>query len=85
MVNRRQFLKLAGGGAASAAFAGFNLSVCARALAQQNTAFEDYKAIVCVFFAGGMDSFNLLVPNETQAYAQYVQTRGEQNQGGGDR
>ena len=32
---------------------------------QNNAPGEDYKAIVCVLFSGGIDSFNLLMPNGT--------------------
>ncbi len=35
----------------------------------------DYKALVCLLNAGGMDSFNMLVPRNTTAYNQYAATR----------
>ena len=37
----------------------------------------DYKALVCVFFAGGNDSFNMLAPVDEEGYAQYASARGE--------
>ncbi|MDT8999709.1 DUF1501 domain-containing protein [Paucibacter sp. APW11] len=37
---------------------------------------EDYRALVCVFLAGGCDGHNLLVPQEPTAYAAYRQIRG---------
>jgi uncharacterized protein (DUF1501 family) len=37
---------------------------------------DDYKALVCVFLAGGNDSFNLLVPSDTQRYGVYSASRG---------
>ena len=37
---------------------------------------DDYKAIVCVFLLGGIDSYNILVPQDIQAYADYLQVRG---------
>ncbi|MEM7010587.1 MAG: hypothetical protein AAF585_03795 [Verrucomicrobiota bacterium] len=32
---------------------------------------DDYKALVCFFFAGGWDSFNVLTPNDASGYAEY--------------
>jgi uncharacterized protein (DUF1501 family) len=37
---------------------------------------DDYKALVCVFLAGGNDSFNMLIPADPAAYAQYRVARG---------
>ncbi len=37
--------------------------------------FNDYKAIVCILLAGGNDSFNMLVPYNTQHYDEYVTAR----------
>lgn len=39
---------------------------------------DDYRALVCLFFAGGMDSYNLLVPAPSSGapYATYAATRG---------
>lgn len=36
---------------------------------------DDYKAIVCVFLAGGNDSFNMLVPRNQEAYNAYAASR----------
>ena len=36
---------------------------------------DDYKALVCLFLAGGNDSFNMLVPRHKDAYAEYRATR----------
>ena len=36
---------------------------------------DDYKALVCLFLAGGNDSFNMLVPHNDDAYAEYKTTR----------
>jgi len=35
----------------------------------------DYKALVCLFLAGGNDSFNMLVPRDASAYAEYATVR----------
>jgi uncharacterized protein (DUF1501 family) len=49
------------------AAASFNSSIGAMA--------GDYKALVCLLNAGGLDSFNMLVPRNTTAYNQYAGTR----------
>ncbi len=36
---------------------------------------EDYRALVCIQFSGGIDSFNMLVPNDNVFYNQYANTR----------
>ncbi len=37
----------------------------------------DYKALVCLFFSGGIDSFNLLVPRGAAEHAEYAGARGD--------
>lgn len=37
---------------------------------------SDYKALVCVFLAGGNDSNNWIVPTDTTTYDEYAATRG---------
>lgn len=39
------------------------------------SAAEDYKALVCLFLAGGNDSNNLIIPNDANGYAAYAQAR----------
>ena len=55
-----------------------NLRMANSAAAQGLPVGEDYRALVCLFFAGGMDSYNLLVPSATSGtpYSNYVTTRG---------
>jgi uncharacterized protein (DUF1501 family) len=38
--------------------------------------FSDYKAMVCVFFLGGNDGFNMLIPNDA-SHANYASVRGK--------
>ena len=38
---------------------------------------DDYKALVCLFLAGGNDSFNMLVPRGATEYAEYAAIRGD--------
>lgn len=40
--------------------------------------FDDYKAIVCLLFSGGSDSYNMLVPKTTADYNEYATTRSNQ-------
>lgn len=47
----------------------------ANSLAAQ-TAPSDYKALVCLFLAGGNDSFNMLVPTAAGEYTAYAAARG---------
>jgi uncharacterized protein (DUF1501 family) len=37
----------------------------------------EYRALVCLFLAGGNDSYNMLVPRETTAYNTYTNTRAD--------
>ena len=37
---------------------------------------EDYRALVCIFLAGGCDGHNVLVPQSAAAYADYKRLRG---------
>lgn len=79
LLSRRQFL-----GQASCAAVGstalfstlLNLRMANSAAAQTVPGVPgDYKALVCLFFAGGIDSFNLLVPRGTSEYAEYRSIR----------
>ena len=53
-----------------------------RVLGEDPPAATEYRAIVCLFLAGGNDSFNLLVPHSgasdthDDAYAEYAESRG---------
>ena len=40
--------------------------------------FDDYKAIVCFLFAGGSDSYNMLIPTGTSDYNEYSTVRSNQ-------
>ena len=47
----------------------------ANTAAADNGAITDYKALVCFFFAGGNDSFNMLVPTGATEYSNYATAR----------
>ena len=70
-MNRRDFLRHMGGIGAGAALAQLGL-LGSRALAAPG----DYKALVCIFLAGGNDGNNTIVPIDTAGYANYSAVRG---------
>ncbi|MBE8232426.1 MAG: DUF1501 domain-containing protein [Endozoicomonadaceae bacterium] len=75
-MNRREFMKLlAKGGAMGALSSIGQLSLVNEAIAT-DPGFPDYKAMVCLFFLGGNDGFNMLIPNDA-SYANYAAVRGE--------
>lgn len=82
LLSRRQFL-----GQASCAAIGstalfntlLNLRMANTAAAQAAPGAggdDDYRALVCLFFAGGSDSFNMLVPYGDAEYNEYLAVRG---------
>ena len=68
-MKRRTFLGHAGALAGSAALGQLGL------LAAKAAPANDYKALVCVFFYGGNDANNMIVPLDTAGYANYATTR----------
>lgn len=52
-----------------------NLSMAEKISAVTAPTGGEYRALVCIFLSGGNDSFNMLVPREASAYAQYFATR----------
>ena len=77
ILTRRSFLQRTG-------YAGLGAAACTsviRDLRLVNTALAaspptDYKALVCVFLAGGNDSNNMIVPTDSPTFAQYEAIRG---------
>lgn len=77
MNTRREFFKqanCAAVGTASLASTLFSLKMMEGAA--YGAAPVGYKALVCLFFAGGNDSFNMLAPKDAAAYAEYSSVRG---------
>jgi uncharacterized protein (DUF1501 family) len=72
-LSRREFLRKSGCGVASAAAiaAGMERFGLVRAFAQGT----DYKALVCIFLAGGNDGNNMVVRLDPEGYAGYSATR----------
>lgn len=76
-ISRREFLGQAScaGIGGTALFSTLLTLRLANSLAAQSTP-TDYKALVCLFLAGGNDSFNMLVPTTSAEYAAYAAARG---------
>jgi uncharacterized protein (DUF1501 family) len=72
-LSRRQFLSRAAL-TLPAANTLLNLRL-AGSLAAAAPAPDDYRALVCLFFPGGIDSFNLLAPRGTAEHAEYAAIR----------
>ena len=73
-INRRRFLKAATAGGLAYAFGRTPQAAFAAASGTQ-AAFDDYKALVCVFLFGGNDSFNMVVPRSNAEYNEYAASR----------
>ena len=79
MTTRRNFLTHScslGVAAATASSTAFSLGFARQAAAQAQT-LTDYRALVCILLAGGNDSFNMLVPNDADQYAEYLAIRSD--------
>jgi uncharacterized protein (DUF1501 family) len=74
MNTRRRFMKSAAAGGLAYAFGRTAGTVQAQAVGVGG--FNDYKALVCVFLAGGNDSWNMVVPTTTAEYNAYSRSRG---------
>ena len=76
LLDRREFLRqaaCAAVGTAAMTCAIRDLRFMNAAVAQSNI--TDYKALVCIFLAGGNDSNNLVVPTLTSEYNNYATIR----------
>lgn len=76
--NRRQFLKALGttlcAGGASAFLP--QLKLMGSALAATTAPVPNYRALVCVYLAGGNDAWNMLLPYDTTRHGIYATARG---------
>ena len=70
-LNRRDFLRTSGAAALFAATPGLAYSQ----VVGGGGAFDDYRALVCVFLFGGNDSYNMLVPRSSAEYDVYATSR----------
>ncbi|BDS06748.1 Tat pathway signal protein [Oceaniferula spumae] len=77
-LGRRRFLGEIGCAALSTApilSSILNLRLIGELAAAEAPADDDYRALVCVFLAGGNDSFNMLAPVDVDGYAEYAAAR----------
>ena len=73
-MNRRKFLKLSSATVtATATMASLN-SMLAHAT-QVGSNNDDYKALVCVFLYGGMDSYDTVIPSDPASYQEWATIR----------
>ena len=78
LYNRRKFLKQAGlatFGLTTMSSSIFKLNSIKTAAGLSGFANDDYKALVCLFQAGGNDSYNMLIPRGSAEYNEYATTR----------
>jgi uncharacterized protein (DUF1501 family) len=78
VITRRDFLRraaCAAVGTAAMTSAISDLRLMNAAVAQSNIPPDDYKALVCIFLAGGNDSNNMIVPTVTSEYNNYSSIR----------
>lgn len=78
MISRRNFLghSCKAGVSLATASSGLVSLGLARQAAAAGT-LGDYRALVCVLLAGGNDSFNMLVPNDSDQYTEYQNIRSD--------
>lgn len=79
-MQRRDFLKQAltstvGMGLATSGAMLGQFSLAKAALADTNNKFVDYKALVCVYLAGGNDSMNMIIPTDNNMYKTYASAK----------
>ncbi|MBD5781161.1 DUF1501 domain-containing protein [Pelagicoccus sp. NFK12] len=80
LITRRRFLGEApcaavGSTALFSSLLSLKLTSAAAANTPNINSDDNYKALVCIFLAGGNDSFNMLVPRQNEAYNTYANTR----------
>lgn len=81
-INRRKFLHGMSTTAMSAATMG-TLTTGLNAFTVNVQTASDYKALVCVFLLGGMDTHDLLIPYDNESYSQYRNIRSTMLEGYG--
>jgi len=70
-LNRRDFLRTSSAAALMAATPGLAYSQ----VVGGGGAFDDYRALVCIFMFGGNDSYNMLIPRSNAEYNAYAASR----------
>lgn len=73
--SRREFITRNCAAVGTASLFSSLLSLRLTAGAVSGSSLPGYKALVCLFLAGGNDSYNMLIPRQQAAYDQYKRTR----------
>ncbi len=78
-IDRRKFIKLGLSALAASGCLNFHKQLFAEdsslVLTKKRKSFNDFKALVCIYLAGGCDGFNLLLPADGSAYDTYKSVR----------
>lgn len=75
VMNRRSFLKASSISLATASLGGMtSLLTSLKSQAADN---GNYKALVCLFFYGGMDNYDTVIPYDSQSYGRWAQIRAD--------
>ncbi|HET7773735.1 MAG TPA: DUF1501 domain-containing protein [Burkholderiaceae bacterium] len=73
--SRRAFLRASSNLSFLGVAAPFGLNLATLAAASAQTAGTDYKALVCLYFFGGNDSANMVLPTDATSWAEYTRIR----------
>ncbi len=73
--SRREFMRLSAGFSVLGAGAPLALQLAAAGSAAAQTAPDDYKALICIFLAGGQDSNNLVLATDDPSWRRYLAAR----------
>ena len=77
-MNRRKFLKAGSLSFATATLGGLSSTLTSmQSLAQNMNSNSDYKALVCVFFYGGLDNWDTIIPYDQASYQRWAQIRSD--------
>ena len=85
-IGRRSFLKMAGGCGAMTGTSMMSTLLnmhATKAVMAQSGNLSGYKAMVCLFLPGGIDSYNVLAPYTQSEYDDYATVRGADQDAGG--
>jgi len=74
-INRRSFLKASSLSLATASLGG--MTSLLSSFQSQAAEISGYKAMVCLFFYGGMDNHDTIIPYDNQSYARWAQIRAD--------
>lgn len=80
-ISRRQFLKSGAAMCSAGALSPFALNLAAIGNAAAQSSNDDYKALICIFLAGGNDGFNTVLATDPDSWREYQRLRGANEAG----